>query len=127
MVSDVRCVATFESGLGGTNVPVEDTFTKVTMADTFSAQVTSFNQRPVRVQQVTVELPLANALAYTAMVKAGYRLEVVGTMGQMVHVSVTKTDAEMELDSEVTGMSVEAITEGIVRLLGRESWKKGAT
>jgi len=96
------------------------------MADTFSAQVTSFNQRPVRVQQITVELPLANAQAYTAMAKAGCRLEAFGRMDQMVHLSVAKADAEIEIDSEVTGVSREAIVDGIVRLLGREGWKKGS-
>jgi hypothetical protein len=46
-------------------------------------------------------------------------------MDQTIQISVVNVDSEEYVDIEVTGMSVEAITEGIVRLIQRESWKEG--
>jgi hypothetical protein len=68
---------------------------------------------------------MAYAPAYTAMAKAGCRLEAFGRMDQMVQILVVNVAAVEYVDREVTGLSREAITEGVVRLLGRESWKKG--
>jgi hypothetical protein len=61
------------------------------------------------------------------MVKAGCRLEAFGRMDQTIQISVVNVDSEEYVDIEVTGLSREAITEGVVQLLQRESWKSKVT